>query len=143
MSKKDDLQRDLNKLIAKYGTATVATKLVEEESFSPVIYRYVRPCDWDGAVHNLGGMTLAFQINYTDNTVACGVSMCRDDENFEKYLGRVQAKDRLEGKQYTFKYDVVDGGLTLCQGLSHALSHADKILDRFDKAVYVYLAHNL
>lgn len=78
------------------------------ESASPVIYRYLRPQDYDretDSPHNLGGVTFAFVINYTKNTVTAGTAICDDDWNFNKGEGRRVALENLTRSPIEFTHD--------------------------------------
>ena len=78
------------------------------ESVSPVIYRYLRPQDYDretDSPHNLGGVTFAFVINYTKNTVTAGTAICDDDWNFNKGEGRRVALENLTRSPIEFTHD--------------------------------------
>ena len=78
------------------------------EDVSPVIYRYLRPQDYDretDSPHNLGGVTFAFVINYTKNTVTTGTAICDDDWNFNKGEGRRVALENLSRSPIEFTHD--------------------------------------
>lgn len=75
---------------------------------SPVIYRYLRRRDPNavvGSPHNLGGVTFAFQINYTTKKVSVGAAVCDEDWNFNKAQGRDFALANLSRAPFEFDYD--------------------------------------
>lgn len=78
------------------------------DSVTPVIYRYLRPQDYareTDSPHNLGGVTFAFVINYTKNTVTAGTAICDDDWNFNKGEGRRVALENLTRSPVEFAHD--------------------------------------
>ena len=59
------------------------------------VVRYVRPTDCENRPHNLGGITLAFELDYERMVAKVGWSICADDENFNKALGEAYAWRRF------------------------------------------------
>ena len=59
------------------------------------VVRYVRPTDCDNRPYNLGGITLAFELDYDRMVAKVGWSICAEDENFDKVVGQEIAWKRL------------------------------------------------
>lgn len=102
---------------------------VSAESVSPVIYRYLRPQDYDretDSPHNLGGVTFAFVIDYQKGTVTVGTAICDDDWNFDKNEGRLIALQNLSRSPIEFEHDpkvpLVSGLLEKVFGDKHVRS---------------------
>jgi hypothetical protein len=55
--------------------------------YGPNVYRYFRPSS-DHPQSNLGGATVLFDFDYTSRTIDVYMALCRDDENFNKEIGR-------------------------------------------------------
>lgn len=82
---------DLETLMEKFDK--VLTKFVPApESVNKArfvhVTRYVRPTDCEDRPHNLGGITLAFELDYERMVAKVGWSICADDENFDKATGQ-------------------------------------------------------
>lgn len=56
------------------------------------VIRYVRPTNKWGKRDNLGGVTLVFDMDYTDRKVAVRFSVCSKNENFDKKTGLAVAE---------------------------------------------------
>lgn len=83
----------------------------KNHDLSPIIYRYSRYGVLDrfgdpiyDEIDNLGGVTYAFQIDYTMNEVYAGVAVCQRDDNFNKTLGKTIARQRLDREPFAFEY---------------------------------------
>lgn len=74
------------------------------------LIRYVRKNSENWEQSNLGGATLAFEIDYQTRMVKVAASVCSEEDNFDKTLGAQFAKQRLnDPDQCTqFQYDYVD-----------------------------------
>lgn len=74
------------------------------------VIRYVRKDSEDWEQSNLGGATLAFEIDYQTRMVKVAASVCSEEDNFDKTLGAKFAKERLNDPDQCmeFQYDYVD-----------------------------------
>jgi len=61
---------------------------------SPVIIRYVRPLNGVGHIDNIGGITLACQIDYDAGTVSAAVATAKDI-NFNRKSGTDEAMKKF------------------------------------------------
>lgn len=71
---------------------------------SPLVVRHSRYSDEFGEIHAKGGVTYLFELNYKNRTVKVGVAVCSQKENFEKYIGRKLAEERLKTDPIIFPY---------------------------------------
>ena len=83
----------------------------KNHDLSPIIYRYSRYGVLDrfgdpiyDEIDNLGGVTYAFQIDYSMNEVYAGVAVCQRDDNFDKTIGKTIARQRLVRGPFAFEY---------------------------------------
>lgn len=76
---------------------------VERTPDAVKVYRYVRPDD------NMGGVTIAAILDYGNNTITYGVSLCYD-ENFSKSIGRTIADRQLDANPKVIECDLSEIG---------------------------------
>ena len=75
-----------------------------KSKISPIIIRYSRYLDKKYKIETKGGITYAFQIDYTKCVANVGISVCSKNENFKKCLGRDIAEIRLKTDPISFAY---------------------------------------
>lgn len=106
------------------------------EKWTKGVVRYARPKIITGSAgedfsvtglkvvdDNLGGITFIFNINHTAQVLEVGYSICKDDENFDKTVGRQIAQKMLDDNhpgvlriQYDSKVSLVSNVLTAIWG---------------------------
>jgi hypothetical protein len=78
-----------------------------------VFHRFIRPAtfiegvadDVKIAPHNMGGVTLAVELDYDKRLINIGGAVCSENENFDKYKGRTIANQRLWTSPFIYDLD--------------------------------------
>lgn len=72
-------------------------------------FHHFRNLKEDGSVYNMGGLTVAWEVNEQNKSIRYAFAICSDRDNFNKKVGRTIAGGRLKSPNHSFVvYDVTE-----------------------------------